>query len=194
MKKLILIGGGGHCKSVLDSAIRMKAFDEIVITDPNMEVGTDVMGCSVIGDDSVLPKYYNKGYSSAFITVGHMGNPNLRKTLADMAHNIGFDFPKIIDPSAIMSNYVDIEEGVFVGKGAVVNSDVKIGRHSIINSGAIIEHDCNVGEHSHIAVGANVCGGCTIGDEVFIGAGATLVQCANVERGSFIKAGSLIVQ
>ncbi len=27
--KLVLIGGGGHCKSVIDAALQMKIFDEI---------------------------------------------------------------------------------------------------------------------------------------------------------------------
>lgn len=193
MKKLILIGGRGHCKSVLDVAIRMNEFEEIVITDANIKEGT-IMGYRIVGDDSVLSDYYDKGYTDAFITVGHMGDSSVRKKLVDMARGIGFSFPKIIDPSAVISDYADISEGVFVGKGAIINAECVIGRHSIINTGAIIEHDCRIGEHSHVAVGARVCGGCTIGDESFVGAGATIVQGVNVGSRSFIKAGSLITK
>ena len=32
--KIVLIGGGGHCKSVLDSILRTCNYDEIVITAP----------------------------------------------------------------------------------------------------------------------------------------------------------------
>lgn len=191
MKRLILIGGGGHCKSVLDAAIRMNEFEEIVITDAHMERGT-VMGCRIVGDDSVLPDYYNSGYTNAFVTVGNIGDSNLRKKLVDMASKIGYGFPKIIDPSATVSEYADIDDGVFVGKGAIINAECVIGRHSIINTGAIVEHDCHIGEHSHVAVGARICGGSIIGDESFVGAGATIVQGVNVRNKSFIKAGSLI--
>lgn len=193
MKKLILIGGGGHCRSVLDAAIRNKEYDEIVITDARSEE-EKIMGCQVVGDDSVLLDYYNRGYTEAFITIGHMGDSALRQKLVDKASKIGFIFPSIIDPSAIISQFVNISEGVFIGKGAIINAECIIGRHSIINTGAIVEHDCCIGSYAHIAVGARICGGCTIGDEVFVGAGTTIVQGVCVKSRRFIKANSLITK
>ena len=69
MGKLVLIGGGGHCKSVLDAALRMNEFEEVVITDPEIEPGSQILGCSVVGDDTCLDQLRHDGIDYAFITV-----------------------------------------------------------------------------------------------------------------------------
>ena len=194
MSRLVLIGGGGHCRSVLDAALRMNAFQEIVILDPRLPVGSMIMGCTVVGNDDKLPELREKGFDNAFITVGSIGDTSLRRKLAEKANLYGFTYPCIIDPSAIVSEFANIEPGVFVGKNAVINAGAKIGKHAIINSVAIVEHDCRVGSFTHVAVGATVCGGCTIEEDAFIGAGATLIQGLNVKKNRFIKAGEVVIK
>lgn len=194
MSRLVLIGGGGHCISVLDAALRMNAFQEIVILDPRLPVGSMIMWCTVVGNDDKLPELREKGFDNAFITVGSIGDTSLRRKLAEKANLYGFTYPCIIDPSAIVSEFANIEPGVFVGKNAVINAGAEIGKHAIINSGAIVEHDCRVGSFTHVAVGATVCGGCTIEEDAFIGAGSTLIQGLTIERCRFIKAGEVVVR
>ena len=62
MSKLVLIGGGGHCKSVLDSALAMNKYTEIVITDPEIKPGTEVLGCTVVGSDDILSELRRQGF------------------------------------------------------------------------------------------------------------------------------------
>lgn len=193
MSKLVLIGGGGHCKSVLDAALRMGIFREIVILDPGIPVGSIVMGCKVYGDDDKLGELREKGFDNAFITVGCLGDTSLRRKLAEKADAYCFNYPCIIDPSAVVSELAELETGVFIGKGVSVNAGAQIGKHAIINTGAIIEHDCRIGAFTHVAVGATVCGDCNIDDDVFIGAGATLIQGLRIENSRFIKAGEIVV-
>ena len=194
MSKLVLIGGGGHCKSVLDAALRMGIFQEIVILDPGLHVGSIVMGCNVYGDDDKLDELRDKGFDNAFITVGCVGDTSLRRKLAEKADGYGFIYPCIIDPSAAVSEFAKIEHGVFVGKNTAINAGAQIRKHAIINTGAIIEHDCHIGAFTHIAVGATVCGDCNIDEDVFIGAGATLIQGLRIEKKRFIKAGEVVIR
>lgn len=193
MKKLVLIGGGGHCKSVLDSALAMNKYTEIVITDPGIMPGTEVLGCTVVGNDDVLSELRSRGFDEAFITVGSIESCSLRIRLSKIAEQLGFGFPVISDPSAVISKNAVIGNGTFVGKNAVINTDVSIGRHAIINTGAIIEHECSVGEYCHISVGSLVCGGTVIGDRSFIGAGATVIQGLKIGDDSIIGAGSTVL-
>lgn len=194
MSRLVLIGGGGHCRSVLDAALRMNAFQEIVILDPRLPAGSKVMGYTVVGNDDRLPELREKGFDNAFITVGSIGDTSLRRKLVEKADTHGFICPCIIDPSAIISEFAIIEPGVFVGKNAVINAGAEIGKHAIINTGAVVEHDCRVGSFTHVAVGATVCGGCNIEEDAFIGAGSTLIQGLAIERGRFIKAGEVVIR
>ncbi len=127
MKKLILVGGGGHCKSVLDAALAMHEFDEIVITDPDIPAGTEVMGCKVVGSDEKLPELKKQGYDYAFVTVGSIKSTAVRRKIAENLKTIGFQFPVIIDPSAIVSSTATVGDGTFIGKRAVLNAEIQVG-------------------------------------------------------------------
>ena len=192
-EKIVLIGGGGHCKSVLDSLLRKREYSEILITDPMIEKGSMIMGCRVVGGDDALEELYSDGVKNAFITIGSIMDPSLRKKVYLRAKNIGFAFPSIIDSSSIVSESVFLGEGVFVGKGAIVNSDARIASMSIINTGAIIEHECFVGSFVHVSVGAKVCGECILEDSVFIGANATIIQGKRIGEGSVVGAGAVVI-
>lgn len=144
-KKLLLIGGGGHCYSVLDSVLASKEYDEIGIVD---NVNSTYLGIPVIGKDEDLPRLYMDGWTNVFITVGSVGNTATRRRLFQMVKEIGLNVPIVIDPSAIVGNGVSIGEGAFIGKGVIVNAGSSIGICSIINSGAIIEHDCDIDRKS----------------------------------------------
>ena len=190
MSKLVLIGGGGHCKSVLDAALRMKSYENIVITDPDIKPGTKILGCSVVGSDDCIERLYRDGYDYAFITVGSVGINLLREKLAKKLATLGFKFAVIQDPSAIVSDSAIIGEGTFIGKNSVVNADSVIGKHCIINTGSIVEHECKIGDFSHISVGTVLCGRVIVKDNCMIGAGSTVIQCLNIGNNVVIGANS----
>ena len=193
MKKLVLIGGGGHCKSVLDTVLRVKEYDEVVITDERLERGSTILGCRVAGTDVSLEELREKGFDNAFVTVGSIKDTAPRKRLAELALSLGYTFPVIIDPSAAVSGFSDIGQGTFVGKNVVVNADVKIGRHCILNTGAVIEHECVVEDFVHISVGAILCGNVHVREEAFVGAGSTVIQGVTLGRGSVTGANSTVL-
>ena len=193
MGKLVLIGGGGHCKSVLDSALAMNIFDEIVITDTESKVGTEVLGCRVVGTDSELPQLIKNGFDNAFIAIGSIKSAALRKHLSAIAENIGFQFPIICDPTASISPFAKIANGTFIGKSVVINTEANIGKHCIINTGSILEHECTIGDYTHISVGAVICGSSHIGYESFIGAGSTVIQGTSIGDKTVVGANSVIL-
>ncbi len=192
-RKLIMLGGGGHCLSAIDIAERMHIFDEIVIVDPGIAFGTDIMGHKVVGGDDKLADLYKQGYRDAFVTVGSIKSTLLRHSLYEKAEKIGFIFPNIIDPSAIVSEHADLSQGIFVGKKAVINSMAAIDQFAIINTDAVIEHNCKIGSFSHVAVGTKICGDVHIGNDCLIGAGTTIIQGIKIGDNTIIGAGSVII-
>ena len=193
LEKLVLIGGGGHCKSVLDAALSMNQFEEIVITDATMPESSTVLGCRVVGNDSILPKLRKQGFEYACVTVGSIKSSDIRVKLAKMVAGLGFLCPVIIDSSACVSRYAVVEEGSFIGKHVVINADVHIGKHCIINTGSIIEHECSIGDHTHISVGSIICGDSHVGNESFIGAGSTVIQGIRIGEKVIIGANSTVL-
>lgn len=193
-KKLILVGGGGHCKSVLDSLLGLNEYEEIGIVDKKENIGKSVLGVPVVGCDNDLNALFNSGYEYAFVSIGSIGNPTVRQNIFSQLNEIGFVIPSIIDTAAKVSEHAVIEPGVFVGKMCVVNAGAVIHKGAIINSGSIIEHDDIIGEFVHIASGAVLGGAVTVGSGTHIGANSTIKQQVQIGQNSIIGMGSVVLQ
>lgn len=185
---IVLVGFGGHAKSVADCVERQGKYRIIGYTD----LHPSESHYAYLGKDDVLVECYNKGIRNAAICVGYLGAGNIRQKIYSNIKEIGFNLPIIIDPSAVVSSSAKIEEGVFIGKSAVINSEAKIGKCVIINSKALIEHECEVGEFSHIAVAAVLCGQVKVGSAAFVGANSTVIQCREVKERQIVPAGAVI--
>ncbi len=189
-KKLLLIGGGGHCHSVLSSVLALNVYEAIGIVD---NTGVPVLGVSVVGQDKDLPDLKMAGWTDAFITVGSIGNNSLRRRLYQMVLGYGFTVPSIVDATAIIAQDAIIEEGCYIGKGAILNSGSRIGKCAIINTGAIIEHDCLIGKFAHISPGTVLCGQVDVGNNSHVGAGSVVRQQIQIGNDVLIGAGSVVV-
>ncbi|MBL1241822.1 MAG: acetyltransferase [OCS116 cluster bacterium] len=187
-KQLLLIGGGGHCRSVID-VIEQHAEYEIagIIDNPTM-VGKSLMGYKYLGGDDDLPQLFET-YKYALVTIGQIENADKRITLFNLLSTIGYQMPVIISPLAYVSKHAEIDSGSVVMHHALVNAAATIGKNCIINSKALIEHDCHVGDHCHISTGAILNGGVTVQKNSFVGSNSTVIQDATIS--GFIKAGSL---
>lgn len=192
MEKIIILGKGGHAKSIADVIERQGIYQiagYIVNGDTSDSESEEY---PVIGRDEDLKEIYQSGIHNVAIGIGFLGKSTLRKRIYEMLKEIGYFLPVICDPSALISKSAVIEEGSFVGKGAIVNAGAKIKKVCIVNTGAIIEHGCRVGDFSHIAVGAVLCGDVCIGCETLIGANATVIQGRIVGDQCIVGAGEVV--
>ncbi|WHE06691.1 acetyltransferase [Thermoanaerobacterium thermosaccharolyticum] len=192
-KKLLLLGGGGHCKSVLDS-LNFSKYSEIGIVDKKESIGKVILNIPVIGTDDDLEKLYRMGYNYAFVTVGSTGDPSIRIKLFNILEKIGFEILNVIDPTAIVSKYATLENGIYVGKNAVINAGSFIGKGTIINTASSIDHDCNIGQFVHIAPGCVLCGEVKIGEYTHIGARSVIKQRIEIGANSLIGMGSVVLK
>lgn len=191
MKKIILIGGGGHCKSVIDVIEQEAQFDIAGIVDKPELLGSTIFGYPVIGNDSDLESLAKK-YQNALITIGQIKSSSLRIKLYDLAIKAQFSLPYIVSPNAYVSKHSKIGSGTVVMHNAIVNANASIGNNCIINSKALIEHDCLISDHCHISTNTIINGGVKIGSRCFIGSNVTTKNNITISENSFIKAGSLV--
>lgn len=108
MEKILLIGAGGHAKSVIDSIRSNSEYEIVGIIDKDVMVNKEIIGVPVIGKDEDLPMYYKKGIKNAFITIGSVGDTTVRQRLYEYTKSIGFQHPNIIDATdvALKSNII----------------------------------------------------------------------------------------
>lgn len=186
MKKIVLIGAGGHCKVIID-IIKSKDEYEIIGIIDNNSIGS-VFDIPIIGDDSILDSIYMGGVDYAFIAIGAISNINIRNKIYTKLKYIGYKLPILIHKSAIISRFSSIGEGTCVMAGAIVNPGVDIGENCIINTGSVIEHDCKIGDNTHISPNVSIAGGVNIGFNTHIGIGSCVIQ--NIEIGSNVTVGA----
>lgn len=192
--KLLLIGAGGHAKSVIDSIVAGNEYEIHGIVDLPYRMGEKVCGYPILGNDTHLKAIYESGITHAFVSIGSILSTTARTKVTDMLKSIGFRIPTIIDPSAIVSTSATLCEGVFVGKGVIINTDAFVSAMAILNSGCIIEHDCFVGSFSHIAPGVTLSGTVKIGNHTHIGTNSTIIQNICVGKHCVVGAGSVVVK
>lgn len=188
-KKLVLIGGGGHCKSVIDVA-ESAGYHILGVLDKPEEIGREVLSYKVIGVDEDIPLYADK--AEFIITVGFIKNPALRINLYNKVLEAGGKLATLVASTAYVSNYAVLSRGVVVMHNAFVNAGAAIGDNSIINTFSNIEHDAYIGNQCHISTGTMVNGDCRVGDNVFVGSQSVLSNGINICDDVIIAAGSFV--
>lgn len=188
MEDIILVGYGGHAKSVADCIECGKEFHIVGYTDSERKNSP----YPYLGKDEILEKYFHQGVLNAAICLGYLGKGTQREKLYQQLKQIGFRLPVIADPTAIISKSATIGEGTFVGKGVIINAEASVGKLCIINSAAVIEHECVVEDFSHISVGTVLCGQVMVGKAAFVGANATVIQGQKILSQQIVGAGVTI--
>jgi sugar O-acyltransferase (sialic acid O-acetyltransferase NeuD family) len=187
---VVVIGGGGHAK-VLISVIHKLPWTIAGYVDPR-DVGP-LLGVLHAGGDDVLPTLLDRHPGcAAAMGVGKVDATDRRARIQAEAEALGYGFPTIISPSAVVNDEVELGAGTTIFDGAVVNAGVLTGPICVVNTNATVEHDCRLGTNVHIATGATVSGGVTIGDHTFVGAGVVVIHGVRIAEGCLIGAGAVV--
>jgi sugar O-acyltransferase (sialic acid O-acetyltransferase NeuD family) len=194
MKKVILLGGGGHAKCVIDAMRLLRILEPAGVLDLASRKGDTVLGVKITGSDADLPALYKRGLRLAFVALGSTGDPARRIALWELAEKAGFKFPSVIHPSAMVSDHARLGQGTYIGPGAIVNAGAAIGDGCIVNSGAIVEHDCRLGNFVHVAPGVVLSAGVTVGDRSHIGTGTCTAHYLTIGEDTVVGAGSVVVK
>lgn len=189
MNPIILVGGGGHCKSVIDVA-ESAGYSILGILDNAKVKGERVLAYPIIGNDDDIPLWVDKGLF--VVTVGHIKTDVIRRKITERIYQAGGHFATIVASDACVSKYAAIGEGSVVMHKAVVNADARVGKHCIINTMVNIEHDVQIGDYCHISTGTMINGETTIGDHVFIGSNSEIHNCKTIRSNIIVAAGSVI--
>jgi len=187
MNKLVIIGAGGHGNVVAFAAEESKRYCEIVFIDD--VVSTSKTGLKVVGKTKDIEKFV-KDYE--FIVA--IGDNKFRKEISRKVLELGGKLTTIIHPSAVVSKYSSIKEGVFVSANAVINPFAKIEEGAIINTAAVIEHDCKVGEYTHVCPSVSLAGTVSVGSCCTLGIGTKVINNLEISNDVVLGAGSVVVK
>lgn len=187
-EKILLIGGGGHCRSVIDVIELEDKYEIAGIIDKRELIGQEVLGYTILAGDDDLNELFKK-YKYAVVTVGHIRSNELRVKLFNLLKTIGYHIPIITSPLAYVSKHSTIGEGSVIMHHALVNASAKVGENCIINTKALIEHDAFIEDNCHISTATVINGGVVVKQNSFVGSNVTTKEY--IEVNGFIKAGVL---
>lgn len=192
-KPVIVIGGGGHARVVMD-ALRLKGISMLGICDPALPQGSaGPFGIAVLGDDEAVAAYA-PAQADLVNGVGSIESTQARRRVFETFSRRGYRFAAVVHPSAIVAGDVTLDEGAQIMAGAIIQSGTAVGRDAIVNTGARIDHDCRIGDHVHIAPGATLSGSVSVGVGTHIGVAAAVIQSIRIGRNCLIGAGTVVTR
>jgi len=191
---VLVLGGGGHGKVVIDIVEQAGGLRLVGVLDARLPVGTRVLGCEVVGLDADLVALA-ENYAATGVLIA-VGDNWTRGAIARgvAARAPGLAFPCAVHPSARLGKGVRLGRGTVVAAGAVVNPDTAVGEFGLLNTHCSVDHDCRlgdcvsfspnacaggevtVGDYSAVGLGANVVHGITVGPQTVVGAGSTVLR------------------
>ena len=192
-EKIILIGGGGHCKSCIDVIEQAGIFQIAGIVDVSEKLHQKVLGYEIIATDDDLPQLAHE-YENFLITLGQIKSPEKRIRIFQTLKESGAKLPVIISPLAYVSKHAEIGDGTIIMHQALINAGAKIGKNCIVNTKVLIEHDAIIGDHCHIATGAIINGGVRVGSGTFFGSNAVCKEYIEIGENAVIGCGAKITK
>ncbi len=162
MKRLLIIGAGGHGQVVREIA-KSCGYKAIDFLDDN-----SLNAVGKINEAS----YFVPRYDDVIVGVGdNVVRHDITKKLEKLE---GIHIVSLIHPSAYVSSSAVIGKGTLVEPNTIINTNSKIGEGCIISVGSIIDHDCNIGNFSHINAGAICMAGSNVKTLVKVNAGEVI--------------------
>lgn len=193
MRPIIVLGGGGHARVIIDALLACNAAIKGLVDPALVACETGAFGVRVLGGDEVL-----EGIDPADVQlangIGSTQSTERRRARFEHFLRLGFAFATVIHPSATLARDLRLAEGAQIMAGAVLQSGTTLGRNALVNTRASLDHDCLIGDHVHVAPGATLSGGVIVGDGTHIGSGAVVIQGVRIGRGCLIGAGAVVLK
>lgn len=184
----MIIGAGGHGRSVAEAATESGDFDVVGFLDDAFPELKAVWQIPVLGKIADFSRFMNRA-DNAIVAIGNNG---VRSTTLRHLAAMGYGLATVIHPRAIVSPRAIIGAGSAIMAGAIVGTEARLGVGTIVNSGAVVEHHCQVGDFGHLGVGAVMAGGSTLGDGAWMQANAALGYGVVIEKGRVLRPGEAV--
>ena len=189
---IIVYGGGGHGKSLIDLLRALRTYKVAGVVDDGLPAGEMVLDLPVLGGGEMLPGLFARGVRLAVNAVGGIGDVSVRVKVFQKIAQAGFACPAVAHPSAVIEPSATLSAGVQVFPHAYVGSASTLGYGAIVNTGAIVSHDCILGDYVNVSPGAMLAGDVQVGSGALIGMGVTINLGVRVGAGARIGNGATV--
>ncbi len=186
--RLLVVGAGGHGRSVAEAAELSGQFQVVGFLDDSLPAGETVLGLPVLGPVASMTQH-RADSDQAIVAVG---NNAVREKLMQKLAAAGFEWATVVHPRAIVSPSAVLGAGSAVMAGAIVGTEARLGLGAIVNCGAVVDHHATVDDFGHLGVNASMAGGTALGRGAWMQAAAALGYGMKVPAGVTLAPGEAV--
>lgn len=201
MKDLYIIGAGGFGREVAWLVERINADNRSrnnpepwnlkgFIDDNEEKLGSSEGKYKVVGNCDYLNR---EAENREVYAVCAVGSAKIRKKIIEKLDE-RILFPTVVDPSVLLSERVEIDEGSIICAGTILTVDIKIGKHVILNLDCTVGHDAVLHDYVTVYPSVNISGNVDVGECAEIGTGMQIIQGKKIGAGSLVGAGAVVVK
>jgi sugar O-acyltransferase (sialic acid O-acetyltransferase NeuD family) len=193
VKRILLVGAGGHGQVVADIFLMMSRSDGKVAAcgflddDPRLW-GNSFIGLPVLGPVSLRSEIPHEGLIVA------IGDNRTRCKVAESLVKAGEHLVSAIHPRAVLGTDVQVGAGSMICAGVIVNVSARVGQGVILNTGCTVDHHSNIGSFSHLAPGVHLGGEVTVDRGAFLGVGACVIPRCRIGAWAVVGGGATVIR
>ena len=194
MQRVVILGGGGLAREVLDVLQACNEDEEryevIGFIDENPGAkGKLINGIPVLGGFDALA---GSDLSDLYAVVG-IGNPVTRRKVVERAREVGLQFCNLFHPTAVLTEHITWGVGVVVTAGCIFTNNIRVDDYAYINLDCTVGHDVTIGAYCNVNPGVHVSGIVTMEEGCEIGTGAAIIQSVCIGHWTTVGAGAVVV-
>ncbi len=189
MKRLAVLGAGGHGHVVADTATAA-GWSTVALFDDQWPNASSAGPWAIEGDATQLLKRLTD-FDGVIVAIGHCAS---RWGLHDRLRAAGAPLATIVHPRAWVSPNARVGAGSVVMAGSVLQFGAQVGEAAIINTGATVDHDCVIGDGVHLCPGTHLGGRVRVGRLSWVGIGTSVRQGIHIGESVTIGAGAAVVE
>jgi len=191
MKRVAVIGAGGHGTVVVDILLQMQAAGVPLIVVAIADRRTNLAGRQILGVPIVG---YLDDLRQVDAVIVAVGDNKTRRLLTTDLRQRGWECAVAIHPSAIVGRGSEISDGAMLCAGCIVGAESRIGAGAILNTASSTDHHNEIGAFAHVAPGVHLGGEVAVGEGALIGIGATVLPGCRVGAWATVAGGAVVVR
>lgn len=202
MRPLVIVGGGGLGREVLDIVEAINScsptwdflgFVADGSADHELLAGR---GAPFLGAIAELDPggAITRANSDDLRYVIGIGSGVARRSIDQRLSRAGLEPAVLEHPAASAGSEVTLGPGTVVMAGARVTTNVYLGRHVVLNLNSTIGHDCRLGDYVTLSPGVNLSGRVCLEEAVTCGTGSVVLPGITIGHDAVVGAGAVVTR
>jgi sugar O-acyltransferase, sialic acid O-acetyltransferase NeuD family len=193
MKNLLIIGARGYGRECYDGLKDYPEYNKKFTVKGFLDDQSDALG-NFSGYAPILSSVEDYQIQEDDVFLCALGSPQAKAKYTDIIKKKSGSFITLIHPTAIVSDSIELGEGVIISQFCTLTSNVKVGDFTTVQGYSNLGHDTQVGRFCAIESYTFLGGFAYIGDFVTLHTRSTVLPKIKIGNSAVVGAGSVVIK